>query len=48
MLEHLHYSPQSQLDLDEIYDFVAYEREDIYIDRILNKSRDYAALLGEK
>lgn len=103
MHEHLHYSPQSQLDLDEIYDFFAYEREDsergrrivfdilmaaqdipghpdrfppvgplpltrdfyrfvkvgsyliffrtegedIYIDRILNKSRDYVSLLGE-
>lgn len=102
MLECLHYSPQSQLDLDEIYDFFAIERdnpelgarivadilmavkdipdhpdrfppvgplpltqdfyrfvrvgaylvffraegESIYIDRVLNKSRDFAALLG--
>ena len=103
MPEHLHYSPQSQLDLDEIYDFFALEQEnpelgsriiseiltaakdipnhpdrfppigpipltrdfyrfvtvgsyliffrseaeDIYIDRILNKRRDFAALLSE-
>lgn len=102
MLEHLHYSPQAQLDLDEIHDFIALEHEnpelgsqiisdilaaacdildhpdrfppvgplplthdvyrfvrvgsyliffrndgeDVYVDRVLNKNRDFAALLG--
>lgn len=102
MPENLHYSPQAQLDLDEIYDFFTYEREDpeqgsrvvreilsvacdipshptrfppvgplpltsdfyrfvkvgsylifyrtdgadVYVDRVLNKGRDFAALLG--
>lgn len=27
MLEHLHYSPQAQLDLDEIFDYFAVELE---------------------
>lgn len=27
MLEHLHYSPQAQLDLDEIFDYFAIELE---------------------
>lgn len=102
MLDRLHYSPQAQLDLDEIYDFFAFEHEDpeaasrvvsqilavaqdipahptrfppvgplpltrdqyrfvvvgsyliffraedgeVFIDRVLNKRRDFASLLG--
>lgn len=102
MLNRLHYSPQAQLDLDEIYDFLAIEKvdvqmasrivsqilavaqdipfhpmrfplvgplpltrdqyrfaavgsyliffrtegDDIFVDRILNNRRDFAALLG--
>ena len=103
MSDHLHYSPQSQLDLDEIYDYFADELgdpekgasvvsgilvaaqkipgratrfppvgplpftadeyrfvqigsyvvffreadEEVYVDRVLNNRRDFAALLGQ-
>lgn len=37
MCKRLHYSPQVQLDLDEIFD----------VDRVLYKRRDFASLLGQ-
>ena len=44
MPNRIHYSPEAQSDLDMIFDYIY----DVFIDRIMHKSRNYLTILFGK